>query len=78
MIIKKIGTSPLTGTIFQGRLNTKTSMWVGEKTDVTDDCVAAVAEHLRHIKKDYCFPTTDGKFLVLSTEVHDTLPDRFK
>lgn len=78
MIIKKIGASPLTGTIFQGRLNTKTSMWVGEKTDVADDCVAAVAEHLRHINKDYCFPTTDGKFLVLSAEVHDALPDRFK
>lgn len=78
MKIKKIGASPLSGTIFSGTLNTKTSMWVGDKTDVTDDCVAATAEHMRFIKKDYCFPTNDGKFLVLSLETRDTLPDRFK
>ena len=78
MRIKKIGASPLTGTIFSGTLETKTSMWVGDKIDVTDDCVAATAEHKRHIKKDYCYQTTDGKYLVLSAEVHDTLPDRFK
>lgn len=78
MRIKKIGTSPLTGTIFYGTLETKTSMWVGDKIDVTEECVAAAAEHMRHIKKDYCYKTTDGKYLVLSAEVHDTLPDRFK
>lgn len=53
-------------------------MWVGEKVDVTNDCVAATAEHMRCVGKDYCFPTLDGKFLVLSAEIHDTLPDRFK
>ena len=78
MRIKKIGASPLTGTIFSGTLNTDTSMWVGGKTDVTDDCVHATAQHMRCINKDYCFPTVDGKYLVLSAEVHDTLPDRFK
>lgn len=78
MKIKKIGASALSGTIFQGTLNTKTHMWVGNKTDVTDDCVAATAEHMRCVKKDYCFPTTDGKFIVLSCEVFDQLPDRFK
>lgn len=78
MRIKKIGTSPLTGTIFYGTLETKTSMWVGDKIDVTEECVAAAAEHMRHIKKDYCYKTSDGKYLVLSAEVHDTLPDRFK
>lgn len=78
MRIKKIGSSPLTGTIFYGTLETKTSMWVGDKIDVTEECVAATAEHMRHIKKDYCYKTSDGKYLVLSTEVHDTLPDRFK
>lgn len=78
MRIKKIGASPLTGTIFQGTLETKTSMWVGEKTDVTEDCVAATAEHLCRIKEKYCWPTNDGKFLVLSAEVYDTLPDEFK
>lgn len=78
MRIKKIGTSPLSGTIFSGTLETKTSMWVGEKTDVTEDCVAAVAEHLLHAKKDYGFPMKDGKFLVISHELHDTIPDRFK
>ena len=53
-------------------------MWVGDKIDVTEECVAATAEHMRHIKKDYCYKTSDGKYLVLSAEVHDTLPDRFK
>ena len=78
MRIKKIGSSPLTGTIFYGTLETKTSMWVGEKVDVTNDCVAATAEHMRCVGKDYCFPTLDGKFLVLSDEIHDNLKDRFK
>lgn len=78
MRIKKIGASPLTGTIFSGTLETKTSMWVGNKEDVTDDCVAATAEHMLRVKKNYCYPMKDGKFLVLRHEVHDSLPDEFK
>lgn len=78
MRVKKIGASPLTGTIFQGTLETKTSMWVGDKTDITNDCVSATAEHLNIVKKEYCFPMKGGKFLVLSATVHDTLPDQFK
>ncbi|AIM51425.1 hypothetical protein HQ81_0110 [Dickeya phage phiDP23.1] len=53
-------------------------MWVGKKTDITDECVRATAEHLKIVKRDYCFPTKDGKFLVMSAELHDTLPDHFK
>lgn len=78
MKIKTIGASPLGGTIYQGTLDTVKSMWVGNKTDITDECVRATAEHLKIVKKDYCFPTKDGKFLVMSAELHDTLPDRFK
>lgn len=77
MNIKKIGASPLSGRIFSGTMNTRTNRWVN-KVDVTDDCVAAAAEHLRHRGEDYCWPTTDGKFLILSAQVVDELPARFK
>ncbi|MGL4715411.1 MAG: DUF7446 family protein, partial [Aeromonas sp.] len=36
MKIKHIGASPLTGTIYQGTLDTDRSMWVGKKTDITE------------------------------------------
>ena len=40
----------LTGRIYAGRVNPKNQMFIGEKDDVTDSAISAVAEHL--IKND--------------------------
>ena len=46
----KVMSSMLSGTIIAGRVNPKTNMFIGEKDDVTDSAISAVAEHL--IKED--------------------------
>ena len=38
----KIACSPLTGRIFQGRVNTKLNAFTGEKKDVTSDVLESV------------------------------------
>lgn len=40
----KIAVSPLTGRIFQGRLNKSLNAFAGEKKEVTSDVLAAVIE----------------------------------
>lgn len=42
----KLGCSPITPTIFAGKLNKKGNMWVGEKQDVTNECLSAVFEYI--------------------------------
>jgi len=42
--VKKMGVSPITNTIYYGRVNKEKGMWIGEKTDVTDMAIAAVFE----------------------------------
>lgn len=44
----KIMSSILTNTIYAGRVNPKNQMFVGEKEDVTDTAVSAVAQYLLH------------------------------
>lgn len=51
----KIGCSPLTNNIYAGKVNEKTSMWVGQKHDVTDSAVTAVAQHLVVAKEGLSF-----------------------
>ncbi|EAB5938964.1 MULTISPECIES: hypothetical protein [Enterobacteriaceae] len=75
--VKMIGASPLTGTIFEGRLNPVKSCWVGKKTDVTDMVLRATADHLYVVKKEYAFPLRDGKVAVLSMQIFDEMPERF-
>ncbi|ENI8005182.1 hypothetical protein K6636_22560 [Escherichia coli] len=75
--IKMIGSSPLTGTIYEGRLNPEKSCWVGNKTDVTDMVLRATVDHLTVVKKEYAFPLRDGKVAVMSLEIHDEMPERF-
>lgn len=41
---KGFGVSPITNKIFYGTQDTEKQMWVGDKTDVTDDVIAAVYE----------------------------------
>jgi hypothetical protein len=53
-----IGLSPLTNTIFAGRLNKMGTMWKGEKFDVTDKCVMAV---INYIKGDRVVYERDGE-----------------
>lgn len=55
----RIGCSPITNTIYAGKVN-KNGMWIGEKQDVTDDAVKSVAENL--VRTDECFRFTfEGK-----------------
>jgi predicted alpha/beta hydrolase len=39
-----LGVSPLTGTVFSGRVNAKGNLWVGQKTDVTSDFLRCLLE----------------------------------
>ena len=46
----KVMASMLTGRIYAGRVNPKNQMFIGDKDDVTDTAVSAVAQHL--LKED--------------------------
>lgn len=39
---KGFGVSPITNTIFHGTQDTEKQMWIGQKTDVTDEVVGVV------------------------------------
>jgi len=78
MNVKMIGASPLGGTIYSGTLNPAKGLWVGKKTDVTDMVLRATADHLFVVKKEYAFPMKDGRCLVMSAEIFDEVPERFK
>lgn len=41
---KRFGVSPITNRIYYGTQDTDKHMWVGQKTDVTDDAIASVYE----------------------------------
>lgn len=59
----KVGCSPITNTIYVGKVSSK-GMWIGNKHDVTNSAVAAVAELL--LKEDSHLKfTTDGKVYML-------------
>ena len=48
----KIMASMLTNRIYAGRVNPKNQMFIGEKDDVTDTAISAVARHL--LKEEVC------------------------
>ncbi|HCD9551663.1 TPA: hypothetical protein NEV79_000972 [Acinetobacter baumannii] len=48
----KVMSSMLTGRIYAGRVSPTNQMFVGEKEDVTDTAVSAVALHL--LKQEVC------------------------
>ena len=77
MKIKTMAASPLSGRIFQGTLNTEKGMWVGKREDVTDQAVRAVAEHMMIKDKKYAYETKDGKWLIISHQLVDKLPEEF-
>ena len=65
--------------IYAGTLNKKGDRWVN-KSDVTDEAVRAVAEHMYHELRDdnkciwYMFTLKDGKKLRLMLEVDEVTP----
>lgn len=75
--IKMIGASPLTGAIYEGRLNPLKSLWVGKKNDVTNMVLRATADHLIVVKKKYGFRMHDGRFAVLSLDIFEEMPAEF-
>ena len=54
----RLGISPLTNTIFAGKLNKAETMWLSGKQNVTDDAVMLVVDY---IKKDNVIYERDGK-----------------
>ena len=62
----KVGCSPLTSTIYAGKV-LKNGTWGTNRTDVTDSAVGAVAQHL--LQKDEMMRFTyQGKDYVLKVE----------
>jgi len=58
----RIGLSPLTGTIYAGRLNKAGTMWNGKKYDVTDECVMAVVDYIK--KHDVIYERDGVRFRI--------------
>lgn len=76
--IKTMGVSPITNTIYYGTVNTDKHMWVGNKMDVTRMARNAVAEYLMGLDaKKYAVGLNSGKFLIVSCQEVDELPEEF-
>lgn len=56
-----VGTSPLTGTIYCGSANRAGTAWLANKTDVTGQACAAVAQHVLEHRKGKTVVTENGK-----------------
>ena len=67
----KVMSSILTGRIYAGRVNPKNQMFIGEKDDVTDSAISAVAEHL--IKEDIVidFEISGKKYRLQALELEE-------
>lgn len=61
----KIATSPISNAIYACRVNSKNIM-VGDKIDVTDTAIPAVAIHLMQTKENVQLTLHDGKTYILS------------
>ena len=68
----KVMSSMLTGRIYAGRVNPKNQMFIGEKDDVTDSAISAVAEHL--VKEDIVidFEIRGKKYRLQVLELEET------
>ncbi len=56
-----VGTSPINGVIYAGKLNKAGDMWVGDKQDITDMATSAVAESLLITKESLIFAYGSGE-----------------
>jgi len=59
-----IGTSPLTGRIFRGRVNAERNAFVGKKQDVTSDVLRAVIEKADFHGGEFEVTAGDEKWVV--------------
>ncbi|WP_241626807.1 DUF7446 family protein [Rosenbergiella epipactidis] len=73
--MKVIATNRLSGRIFMGNANADKTKFIGHKRDVTDEVIQAAADHLSIECKDYVFKQKDGKYLILTHEIVDKLPE---
>ena len=74
---KGFGVSPITNTIYYGTQDTEKQMWVGDKTDVTNDVIAAVYEwfmgkmedeHGKSTEYRITYPGTDYELIMRKKE----------
>lgn len=74
---KGFGVSPITNKIFYGTQDTEKQMWVGDKTDVTNDVIAAVYEwfmgnmedeHGKRTEYRITYPDTDYELVMRKKE----------
>lgn len=74
---KGFGVSPITNKIFYGTQDTEKQMWVGDKTDVTNDVIAAVYEwfignmeneHGKRTEYRITYPGTDYELIMRKKE----------
>ena len=74
---KGFGVSPITKKIFYGTQDTEKQMWVGDKTDVTNDVIAAVYEwfmgnmedeHGKRTEYRITYPDTDYELVMRKKE----------
>lgn len=49
---KELVVAEISGTIYDAVLSKKSNVMTGNRTDRTDECITAVAEHMKH-KADY-------------------------
>lgn len=65
----KIACSPLTGRIFQGRINKDRNAFVGTKKDVTSDVLEAVIEKARFHGGEFDIEGASRKWVITVKEV---------
>lgn len=64
-----IATSPLTGRIYSGRANKSSTVWVGEKKDVTSDVLRALIEKAQYHGGSFDISGSEGsKYIVTVTK----------
>lgn len=71
---KGFGVSPITNRIYYGTQDTEKHMWTGQKTDVTDDAIAAVYEwFMGNIKNNeeysITYPSTKFELVMRRKEI---------
>lgn len=60
----RISVSPLTGCIFQGRINKSGNAFIGEKKDVTSDVLRSVIEKAEYHGGSFDIEAGDRKWVV--------------
>ena len=65
----KIACSPLTGRIYQGRVNPAIGAWIGQKRDVTSDVLESVIAKAEFHKGSFEIEGGGRKWVVTVTEL---------